>query len=107
MGPPLQEFLDLLCAGDSPALESYVDGVTPARRTRNGANYLATLLLAIQATGINRVILCCDQLEDFAATTTTRQKRTLETERFRGLCPRASTHERHVDLRCDYAPPRH
>ena len=83
LGPPLQEFLDLLCAGDSPALESYVDGVTSARRTRNGATYLATLLLAIQATGINRVILCCDQLEDFAATTTTRQKRTLETERFR------------------------
>ena len=83
LGPPLQEFLDLLCAGDSSALESYVDGVTIARRTRNGATYLATLLLAIQAAGINRVILCCDQLEDFAATTTTRQKRILETERFR------------------------
>ena len=83
LGPPLQEFLDLLCGGDSSALESYVDGVTPAKRTRNGATYLATLLLTIQAAGVNRVILCCDQLEDFAATTTTRQKRTLETERFR------------------------
>ncbi|MXX28051.1 MAG: hypothetical protein F4Z82_21740 [Caldilineaceae bacterium SB0668_bin_21] len=83
LGPPMHEFLDLLCAGDSLALESYVDGVTPARRTRNGAMYLATLLLTIQAAGVNRVILCCDQLEDFAATTTTRQKRSLETERFR------------------------
>ena len=83
LGPPLQEFLDLLCSGESNALESYVDGVTPARRTRNGASYLATLLLTIQAAGISRVILCCDQLEDFASTTTTRQKRTLETERFR------------------------
>lgn len=83
LGPPLQEFLELLCGGDSTALELYIDGVTPARRTRNGALYLATLLLIIQAAGINRVILCCDQLEDFASTTTTRQKRALETERFR------------------------
>ena len=83
LGPPVDEFLRLLCAGDSSELAAHVDGVTPARRTRNGAAYLATLLIAIQAAGINNVILCCDQLEDFAATTTTRQKRTLETERFR------------------------
>ena len=44
---------------------------------------MATLLVVIKTAGINHVILCCDQLEDFAATTTTRQKRTLETERFR------------------------
>ena len=83
LGPPVGEFLKLLCKGDSSELASHVDGVTPARRTRNGAAYLATLLITVQAAGINRVLLCCDQLEDFAATTTTRQKRTLETERFR------------------------
>ena len=83
LGPPVEEFLRLLCKGDSSELAAHVDGVTSARRTRNGAAYLATLLIAIQAAGINRVLLCCDQLENFAATTTTRQKRTLETERFR------------------------
>ena len=83
LGPPVAEFLNLLCSGDTLELATHVDGVTPARRTRNGASYLATLLLFIRAAGINRVILCCDQLEDFAATTTTRQKRFLETERFR------------------------
>ena len=83
LGPPVAEFLSLLCDGNATELAVHVDGVTPTRRTRNGASYLATLLLFIQAARINRVILCCDQLEDFAATTTTRQKRTLETERFR------------------------
>jgi len=83
LGPPVAEFLRLLCVGEPSELAAHVDGVTPTRRTRNGAAYLATLLLFIQASGINRVMLCCDQLEDFAATTTTRQKRTLETERFR------------------------
>ena len=83
LGPPRQDFLQLLCSGDSSQLESHVDGITSTRRTRFGAEYLATLLLMVQAAGINRVILCCDQLEDFAATTTTRQKRTQETERFR------------------------
>jgi hypothetical protein len=37
----------------------------------------------IKASGIDHVLLCCDQLEDFASTATTRQKRTVETERFR------------------------
>ena len=83
LGPPVAEFLRLLCAGNFSELAAHVDGVTSTRRTRNGAAYLATLLLVIQAAGINRVILCCDQLEDFAATTTTSQKRFLETERFR------------------------
>jgi len=37
----------------------------------------------MKAAGIPHVLLCCDQLEDFAATTTSKQKRTLEIERFR------------------------
>jgi hypothetical protein len=83
LGPPVQEFLDVLCSGDSKRVQRYVDGVRPATRTRNGANYLATFLLMIKASGIDHVLLCCDQLEDFASTATTRQKRTVETERFR------------------------
>ena len=83
LGPPADEFLKLLCAGDTSELADHVDSVTPNRRTRNGAIYLATLLIMVKAAGIDHVILCCDQLEDFAATTTTRQKRSLETERFR------------------------
>ena len=83
LGPPVAEFLELLCADDSRGLQRYVDGVTPTKRTRSGAQYLATFLVMAKAAGMKHVLLCCDQLEDFAATTTTRQKRTLETERFR------------------------
>jgi hypothetical protein len=83
VGPPNHEFLELLCAGDYQALRRHVNEVTPARRTRNGATYLATLLVYIKAAGIPHVLLCCDQLEDFAASTTTKQKRVLEIERFR------------------------
>jgi hypothetical protein len=83
LGPPVEDFLAVLCGNDPAALKRAVDGVTPARRTRSGASYLATFLIVVKAAGIDRVLLCCDQLEDFAATTTTRQKRTLETERFR------------------------
>ena len=83
LGPPAEEFLKLLCSGDPSELAEHVDSITPNRRTRNGASYFATLLIAIKAAGVSHVLLCCDQLEDFAATTTTRQKRSLETERFR------------------------
>ena len=60
-----------------------MEKTTPTKRTRSGAIYLATLLIFAKAAGIEHVLLCCDQLEDFASTTTSRQKRTLETERFR------------------------
>ncbi len=83
LGPPVEEFLALLCGDDTNRLRTHIDGVTPTKRTRSGASYLATFLLVVKAAGINHVLLCCDQLEDFAATTTTRQKRALETERFR------------------------
>ena len=84
LGPPVEEFLELLCGRDnSSALKTYVDSITPTKRARSGASYLATFLLVVKAAGIDHVLLCCDQLEDFAATTTTRQKRTIETERFR------------------------
>jgi hypothetical protein len=39
--------------------------------------------LFAKAAGVSHVLLGCDQLEDFAATSTTKQKRTVETERFR------------------------
>ena len=83
LGPPVNEFLELLCAGNAQKLGQFVDKTTPTKRTRSGAIYLATLLLMIKAAGIKHVLLCCDQLEDFASTTTSRQKRALETERFR------------------------
>jgi hypothetical protein len=83
VGPPIPEFLALLCAGDHDGLRRHVNEVKPTGRARNGASYLATLLIYIKAAGIPHVLLCCDQLEDFAATTTTKQKRVLEIERFR------------------------
>ena len=83
LGPPVDEFLHLLCAGNAQKLGQFVDNTTPTKRTRSGAIYLATLLIVAKAAGIEHVLLCCDQLEDFASTTTSRQKRALETERFR------------------------
>ena len=83
LGPPVEDFLHLLCAGDAQKLGQFVDKTTPTKRTRSGAIYLATLLILAKAAGIKHVLLCCDQLEDFASTTTSRQKRALETERFR------------------------
>lgn len=83
LGPVVDDFLTALLAGDQEALSVLVDEVPAGRRTRSGASYLATLLVFIQAAGIEHVLLCCDQLEDFAASTTTRQKRSLEVERFR------------------------
>lgn len=83
LGPLVDDFLFALLAGDQDALTVAVDEVPAGRRTRSGAAYLATLLVFIKAAGIDHVLLCCDQLEDFAASTTTRQKRSLEVERFR------------------------
>lgn len=83
LGPLVDDFLHVLLAGDDEQLAITVDEVPAGRRTRSGAAYLATLLVFISAAGINHVLLCCDQLEDFAASTTTRQKRSLEVERFR------------------------
>lgn len=84
LGPPNEEFINLLCAGDQNALGRHVESVKAGARARVGAaNYLATFLLFTKAAGVPHVILGCDQLEDFAATSTTRQKRTVETERFR------------------------
>jgi hypothetical protein len=83
LGPLVDDFLEVLLGGDAEKLAIAVDDVTAGRRTRSGAAYLATLLVFISAAGVDHVLLCCDQLEDFAASTTTRQKRTLEVERFR------------------------
>ena len=83
LGPPVREFLELLCDDDPRKLSRYVDNVTPTKRARSGATFLATFLIMAKAVGIKHVLLCCDQLEDFASTTTSRQKRALETERFR------------------------
>jgi hypothetical protein len=84
LGPPNTDLIRLLCAGDDDALAQHIESVKAGSRARVGAaNYLATFLLFAKAAGIQHVIMGCDQLEDFAATSTTRQKRTVETERFR------------------------
>jgi hypothetical protein len=84
LGPPIAEFVQLLCAGDAAAVGAYMESVKSGARARVGAaNYLATFLLFAKAAGVEHVLLGCDQLEDFAATTTTRAKRSVEVERFR------------------------
>ena len=79
---PLDDFVQLLCAGDSTALGRYVAQVKSGARTRVGAaNFLATFLLFVKAADVPHVLFGCDQLEDFAATTTSKPKRALETVR--------------------------
>jgi hypothetical protein len=84
LGPPEDDFVRLLCGGNERGIREHISGVGPAKRARaTAANYFATLLLFAKAAGIRHVFLGCDQLEDFAATTTAKQKRAQETERFR------------------------
>ena len=83
LGPPEEKFLAALCAGESRAVQDYLDEVKPQKRTRSGANFLATMLLFIKAAGIGKVMLFCDQLEDFASPQTPKKTRSIEVERFR------------------------
>lgn len=84
LGPPVTDLVDLLCAGDQDRLGRYIDEIkTGARSRTSAANFFATFLLFAKAAGIPHVLLGCDQLEDFAATSTSRQKRSIEVERFR------------------------
>lgn len=84
LGPAIDEFIHHLCVGDGAQTGRYIEAVrTGARGRVQAANYLATLLHFARAAGVHHVLLGCDQLEDFAATSTTRQKRQVETERFR------------------------
>lgn len=85
LGPPNEEFLQMLCRGDERALRRWIEHqVSESSRGRvSSAQYLATFLLFVRTAGIHHVLLGCDQLEDFAATSTSKQKRTVETERFR------------------------
>jgi hypothetical protein len=85
LGPPVEKLIAAWCGPDVNAAADLLDKVTPTIRTRNGAVFLATFLLFAAAAGIKRVLLCCDQLEDLASTTTTKSKRDLETERFRDV----------------------
>lgn len=84
LGPPKEDFLHLLCRGDDRLLGREIEQVKEGSRGRvQSANYLATFLLFARTAGIPHVLLGCDQLEDFAATSTAKQKRSVETERFR------------------------
>ncbi|MFN2503679.1 MAG: hypothetical protein ABR540_05510 [Acidimicrobiales bacterium] len=85
LGPPDDKLISALCQEDPSVAAIYLDKVTSATRTRSGAVYLATFLLFATAAGMKHVLLCCDQLEDLAATTTAKSKRDLETERFRDV----------------------
>ena len=85
LGPPNDKLLRALVSEDPFAAADLLDKVTPTARTRNGAVYLSTFLLFAAAAGIKHVLVCCDQLEDLASTTTAKSKRDLETERFRDV----------------------
>lgn len=85
LGPPVDKLISALVGPDPIAAADLLDQVTSTSRTRNGAVYLATFLLFARAAGVKHVLLCCDQLEDLASTTTAKAKRDLETERFRDV----------------------
>lgn len=83
LGPPEEKFLAALCAGENRVVQDYLDGITPQKRARSGASFLATMLLFIKAANINKVMLLADQLEDFASPQTPKKTRSIEVERFR------------------------
>jgi hypothetical protein len=83
LGPPDEKLLAALCGGDARIVQDYMDEIPLQKRTRSGANFLATMLLFIKAAGINKVMLFCDQLEDFASPQTPKKTRSVEVERFR------------------------
>ncbi len=85
LGPPDAKLIAALCEEEPSAAARYLGGISSATRTRSGANFLATFLLFASAAGMKHVLLCCDQLEDLASTTTAKAKRDLETERFRDV----------------------
>lgn len=85
LGPPDEKLIKALCDANPDVAADYLDQVKPASRTRNGGVFLATFLLFAAAAGMRHVLLCCDQLEDLASTTTAKAKRDLETERFRDV----------------------
>ncbi len=85
LGPPNMQLVEALCSADRDDAADLLDAVKPATRTRNGGVFLSTFLLFAAAAGMKHVLLCCDQLEDLASPTTAKQKRDLETERFRDV----------------------
>lgn len=85
LGPPNDDLIQALCDPDPVVAADYLDKIKPATRTRSGGTYLSTFLLFASAAGMKHVLLCCDQLEDLASTTTAKAKRDLETERFRDV----------------------
>lgn len=85
LGPPVEKLIAGLVGSDPNAAGDLLDQVTATTRTRNGSVYLATFLLFASAAGMKHVLLCCDQMEDLASTTTAKSKRDLETERFRDV----------------------
>lgn len=83
LGPPEEKFLAALCAGQSRPVQDYLDAISSQKRTRSGTNFLATMLLFIKAAGVGKVMLFCDQLEDFASPQTPKKTCSIEVERFR------------------------
>ena len=107
LGPPIADLVKLLCAGDRQPLGRFIEDVKAGARARVGAaNYLATFLLFAKAAGVSNVLLGCDQLEDFAATSTTKAEADRRDRALPRLRPRAAADGRHADRRCHAAPAR-
>ncbi|OKJ74298.1 hypothetical protein AMK30_17000 [Streptomyces sp. CB02460] len=85
LGPPDDKLIVALCDEDSGAAADYLTKISPISRSRNGAVHMATFLIFAAAAGMKHVLLCCDQLEDLASSTTAKAKRELEVERFRDV----------------------
>ncbi|WP_233290069.1 hypothetical protein [Kitasatospora sp. MBT66] len=85
LGPPDDKLIVALCDEAPNAAADYLTKISSVSRSRNGALHMASFLLFAAAAGIKHVLLCCDQLEDLASTTTTKAKRDLEIERFRDI----------------------
>ncbi len=85
LGKLKEDFLYCLASGDIDEVEEAIEEVTSWHRERNGFLYLDAMLSLLIIAGVKKLFLFIDQVEDFADTTVTKQKRRREVERFRDV----------------------
>ncbi len=76
-----KKFVQHFANGDFRQLQQYLSAATP----RIGYELLHTVFVMARATGVRRVFLLIDQVEDFASADVPKKRRHMEVERFRDL----------------------
>jgi hypothetical protein len=81
LGPPDRQVVSMFADSDWRRLAGYVRSAT----ANDGFKLLNTVFVLARASGVKRVFLFTDQVEDFANADTSRKRRHMEVERFRDL----------------------